>query len=175
MADAVVPRYKVDAQGDLVPDLRAAAAIIYNPVNNQVLWEENSQDQRSIASITKMMTAVVFMETNPDLNAPVTVTRQDTFQASTTHIRVNDQLTADEVCAWQLTLRERGLSFSTYNTHSCALRFFFRVTVKSPFDVEMIPHARTPLRLPVVLSPEEVHRFLCAVPHVMHRMALVTA
>src|SRR3954463_1344723 len=29
MADTVVPRYKVDASGDLVPDLRAAAAIIY--------------------------------------------------------------------------------------------------------------------------------------------------
>ena len=62
-----------------------------------MLWEENSQDQRSIASITKMMTAVVFMETNPDLNTPVTVTRQDTFQASTTHIRVNDQVTADDL------------------------------------------------------------------------------
>ncbi len=31
MADTALPRYKVDASGDLVPDLRAAAAIIYNP------------------------------------------------------------------------------------------------------------------------------------------------
>ena len=37
-----------------------------------------------------------------------------------------DRLTADEVRAWQLSMRERGLSFSTYKTHSCALRFFFR-------------------------------------------------
>ena len=63
-----MPRYKVDASGDLVPDLRAAAAIIYNPETNQVLWEENSQDQRSIASITKVMTATVFLENNPDLS-----------------------------------------------------------------------------------------------------------
>ena len=68
MADTTVPRYKVDASGDLVPDLRAAAAIIYNPDTNQVLWEENSQDQRSIASITKVMTATVFLENNPDLS-----------------------------------------------------------------------------------------------------------
>ena len=46
MADTVLPRYKVDASGDLVPDVRAAAAIIYNPETNEVLWEENSQDQR---------------------------------------------------------------------------------------------------------------------------------
>ena len=67
MADTALPRYKVDASGDLVPDIRAEAAIIYNPETNQVLWEENSQDQRSIASITKVMTATVFLENNPDL------------------------------------------------------------------------------------------------------------
>jgi D-alanyl-D-alanine endopeptidase (penicillin-binding protein 7) len=97
MAVTPLPRYKVDASGDLVPDVRAAAAIIYNPETNQVLWEENSQTQRSIASITKMMTAVVFMEINPDLTQPVTVARSDVFQASTTRLRLNDHVTADDL------------------------------------------------------------------------------
>jgi D-alanyl-D-alanine endopeptidase (penicillin-binding protein 7) len=91
------PRYKMDASGDLVPDVRAAAAIIYDPETNKVLWEENSQDQRSIASITKMMTAVVFMESNPNLNEPVVIERSDTFQASVTHVRTNDRVTADDL------------------------------------------------------------------------------
>ena len=95
MADTVLPRYKVDASGDLVPDVRAAAAIIYNPETNQVLWEENSQAQRSIASITKVMTATVFLENNPDLTQPVTIDRSDVFQASTTHLRANDRLGDD--------------------------------------------------------------------------------
>jgi serine-type D-Ala-D-Ala endopeptidase (penicillin-binding protein 7) len=97
MAVTPLPRYKVDASGDLVPDVRAAAAIIYNPETNQVLWEENSQTQRSIASITKMMTAVVFMEINPDLTQPVTVARSDVFQASTTRLHVNDRVTVDDL------------------------------------------------------------------------------
>ena len=97
MADTTLPRYKVDASGDLVPDVRAAAAIIYDPETNQVLWEENSQSQRSIASITKMMTATVFFEDNPDLTQPVTVARSDVFQASTTHLRANDHVTADDL------------------------------------------------------------------------------
>jgi serine-type D-Ala-D-Ala endopeptidase (penicillin-binding protein 7) len=97
MAVTPLPRYKVDASGDLVPDVRAAAAIIYNPETNQVLWEENSQTQRSIASITKMMTAVVFMEVNPDLTQQVTVARSDVFQASTTRLHVNDRVTADDL------------------------------------------------------------------------------
>lgn len=97
MATTQLPRYKVDASGDLVPDVRAAAAIIYDPETNKVLWEENSQDQRSIASITKMMTAVVFMETNPDLSQEVVVERSDTFQASTTHLRTNDHVAVDDL------------------------------------------------------------------------------
>ena len=96
-ASAVLPHYKIDAAGALVPDLRAAAAIIYNPVTQEVLWEENSQAQRSIASITKVMTATVFFETNPNLFQLVTIARTDTFQASTTHLRAGDVVTADDL------------------------------------------------------------------------------
>ena len=97
MADTALPRYRVDASGDLVPDLRAAAAIIYNPETNEILWAENAQTQRSIASITKMMTATVFLENNPDLSEPVTVARSDVFQASTTHLHANDKVSADDL------------------------------------------------------------------------------
>lgn len=97
MANTVLPRYKVDASGDLVPDVRAAAAIIYNPETNEVLWEENSQSQRSIASITKVMTATVFLENNPDLTQQVTIARSDVFQASTTHLHAADKLTTDDL------------------------------------------------------------------------------
>jgi serine-type D-Ala-D-Ala endopeptidase (penicillin-binding protein 7) len=92
-----LPRYKVDASGDLVPDLRAEAAIIYDPETNQVLWEENSQNQRSIASITKVMTAAVFLENDPDVTQEVTIARNDVFRASTTFLRANDKVTADDL------------------------------------------------------------------------------
>ena len=98
MAATVLPRYKVDAgTGELVPDLRAAAAIIYDPLTNQVLWEEHSQDQRSIASITKMMTATVFMEDSPDMSQQVTMVHSDVFQASTTHLHLNDKVSTDDL------------------------------------------------------------------------------
>jgi D-alanyl-D-alanine endopeptidase (penicillin-binding protein 7) len=93
----MTPRYKTDANGDLVPDVRAAAAIIFNPANGQVLWQENAQDKRSIASITKVMTAVVFLEDNPDLTREITVERGDVYAASTTYLKANDRLTLDNV------------------------------------------------------------------------------
>jgi D-alanyl-D-alanine endopeptidase (penicillin-binding protein 7) len=66
-------------------------------VTGQVLWEENAQDKRSIASITKVMTAVVFLEDNPDLSREITVERGDVYAASTTYLRANDRLTVNDV------------------------------------------------------------------------------
>ena len=75
--EAQEPRFKLDATGALVPDVRAEAAIIYDSATGNVLWETNSNNQRSIASITKVMTAVVFLENSPDLSEQVVVDRSD--------------------------------------------------------------------------------------------------
>lgn len=95
--EAMTPRFKTDATGALVPDIRAAAAVIFDPQSNQVLWGENAQDKRSIASITKVMTAVVFLEDQPDLSQVVTVERVDTYAASTTYLRANERITLDNL------------------------------------------------------------------------------
>jgi D-alanyl-D-alanine endopeptidase (penicillin-binding protein 7) len=92
-----LPRLKADESGIMVPDVHAAAAIIYDPETNEVLWEQNSQTQRSIASITKVMTALVFLEDNPDLSTPVTIVRSDVARASTTFLRANDKVTKDDL------------------------------------------------------------------------------
>ena len=91
------PRFRIDDLGQEVPDVRAEAAIIYNPETNQVLWESNAQDQRSIASITKVMTALVFLESGMPLSTPVNVVRGDVYRASTTYLRAGYQVTADDL------------------------------------------------------------------------------
>jgi D-alanyl-D-alanine endopeptidase (penicillin-binding protein 7) len=95
--EAMTPRYKRDENGALVPDVRAEAAIIFNPGTGRVLWEENAHDQRPIASITKVMTSLVFLEDNPDLAQTMTVTRGDVRRASTTYLRASDKLSARDV------------------------------------------------------------------------------
>jgi integrase/recombinase XerD len=56
-----------------------------------------------------------------------------------------------------------------------SLRFFFGVTLERKDLPERIAYARRPKTLPVVLSPEEVARFLEAVPNRRDRVALTTA
>jgi D-alanyl-D-alanine endopeptidase (penicillin-binding protein 7) len=95
--EAMTPHYKTDDLGNVVPDVRAAAAIVYNPQTGDVLWENNSHDQRSIASLTKIMTAVTFIADDPDLAQKVTVTRADVTRASTTHLMAGEVVSLDDV------------------------------------------------------------------------------
>lgn len=97
LREAQQPHFKLDETGALVPDIRAEAAIIYNPETGQVLWEQNSLDRRSIASITKVMTAVVFLEDSPDMSRRVVIQREDVRRASTTYLRAGSVVTSDDL------------------------------------------------------------------------------
>ncbi len=95
--ELALPRFKVDGTGREVPSPRAAAAIIYDPETNEVLFEENAQDLRSIASITKVMTALVFLESLSDPSRPVVVERADVTRASTTYLRAGYTVSVDQL------------------------------------------------------------------------------
>ena len=61
------------------------------------------------------------------------------------------------------------------NQTVCALRFFYGVTLDRPEIPERIVYARTPRKLPTLLSADEVIRFLEAVSSLKSRAALTTA
>jgi integrase/recombinase XerD len=86
-----------------------------------------------------------------------------------------DLLGIEAVRAYQLHLAGRGWSWSHINQVSCALRFFFGVTLGRPEAFDRIISAKEPKKLPVVLSGEEIVRFLQAVPGLRNRAALTTA
>jgi D-alanyl-D-alanine endopeptidase (penicillin-binding protein 7) len=95
--EAETPRFRIDDSGQEVPDVRAEAAIIYNPATREVLWSSNAESERSIASITKVMTALVFLESGMDVATPVTVQAADVARASTTYLRRGYNVTADDL------------------------------------------------------------------------------
>ena len=74
-------------------------------------------------------------------------------------------------CIWS----SNGISWPALNQTVCALRFFYGVTLGHGEIPERIPYAREPRKLPVVLSADEVVRFLEAVPSLKTRAALTTA
>jgi len=86
-----------------------------------------------------------------------------------------DQLGLEEVRQFQVQLVASGISWPALNQTVCALRFFYGVTLGQADLPERIPYAREPRKLPVVLSADEVVRFLEAVPGLKSRTALTTA
>jgi site-specific recombinase XerD len=90
-------------------------------------------------------------------------------------MRAPDQLTAEDVKQYQLFLtKERRVTWSTFNVHVCAIRFFYRHVLQVAWNVEHIPYQRTGRRLPVVLSGEEVVALLNAATNLKHRAILMT-
>ena len=88
--------------------------------------------------------------------------------------RSPDKLTIEDIRAYQVHLLDRKTSWSLFNQTVCALRFLYCVTLKRDWPVEHLPYGKKPKRLPVVLSQQEVLRFLGAVEHPIYRMALTT-
>jgi len=89
--------------------------------------------------------------------------------------RSPDRLGLEDVRTYQVHLVAGGISWPALNQTVCALRFFYGVTLKQSDVPERIPYARQPRKLPVVLSADEVVRFLEAVPSLKSRTALTTA
>jgi integrase/recombinase XerD len=86
-----------------------------------------------------------------------------------------ERLDLEDVRTYQVHLASQGIAWATLNQTVAALRFFYGVTLGRPEIPERIAYAREPRRLPVVLSADEVVRFLEAVPSLKSRTALTTA
>jgi integrase/recombinase XerD len=86
-----------------------------------------------------------------------------------------DRLGLDDVRTFQVHLASQGIAWASLNQTVAALRFFYGVTLGRPEIPERIAYAREPSRLPLVLSADEVVRFLEAVPGLRNRAALTTA
>lgn len=75
------------------PAPSAASAILVDGDSGRVLFEKNAHERRLIASITKLMTALVAVESTPDLTMPVTVKREWTLaEGSSIYLREGETL-----------------------------------------------------------------------------------
>lgn len=80
----------------------------------------------------------------------------------------------EEIRQYQLYLtKEKKLSASSILVAGAAIRFLYKVTLKKEWRVkEVIPTCKKPQKLPVVLSSEEVVRFLGCIDSNKHRTIL---
>lgn len=103
-----VPRH---AWVGLAPDrlaLRSNAALVADQRTGEVLYEKDADRVTPMASITKLMTAVVLLDAHLPMDAPVTVTQDDVdiLRNSLSHLPVGWTLTREEMLRLALMASE---------------------------------------------------------------------
>jgi integrase/recombinase XerD len=89
--------------------------------------------------------------------------------------RSPDSAKSEDVRRFRLYLTSSGAGTPKINITVSALRFFFKVTLDRPDLAKHLSFMHEPRKVPVVLSPEEVARFLEAAPGVKYKAALSVA
>ena len=69
-------------------DIESRAALVMNARTGEVLYGKNHQQTMPIASITKLMTAMIVLDAGLDLNDPVTISEADVDHLRNTHSRL---------------------------------------------------------------------------------------
>jgi D-alanyl-D-alanine carboxypeptidase len=82
------------AQASDPPGVSAASAILVDGESGRVLFEKNAHQERPIASITKLMTALVAVESAPSLEEEVTILPEWTgIEGSSIYLRSGETVT----------------------------------------------------------------------------------
>ena len=89
--------------------------------------------------------------------------------------RSPDQLSVQEVQDYLLYLsQEKHLAWTSCNTIRHGIRFFYRITLDRPSTEFYLPCAKEPLKLPEILSHEELVRLFTLTINCKHRALLMT-
>lgn len=73
--------------------LTADSAIAIDQASGEILYAQNIHEKHSIASITKLMATLVFLNTNPDLNSSIEIKPEDIASAGKLNLVVGEKIT----------------------------------------------------------------------------------
>lgn len=76
------------AKNSNLPDVRSAKAIVVNQKTGEVIYEKSAGSVSSIASLTKLMTAMVILDSGVDLDQEIKVTKADIDRIKRTGSRI---------------------------------------------------------------------------------------
>ncbi len=109
------------------PWVHSTAALIVNVLTGNVLFQRNADQVRSVASLTKMMTVLTFLDQKPNLEQAVTVLPEDVRNASKTSMRggeivrlrdvLHSALMVSDNAAARTLARNAGMTMDQFVAH----------------------------------------------------------
>lgn len=105
------------AKGD--PDLRSAIALILDEKTGEIVYSKNAESRTPIASITKLMTAMVTLDARLPLDEKITLTNEDIDRVKGTHsrLKIGSALTRRELLHLALMSSENRAAASLARTY----------------------------------------------------------
>lgn len=88
--------------------------------------------------------------------------------------RSPDLLTEAHARAYLTHLTEKHVKPGVLANTVSAIRFFYRNVMQKDLDLSQVPYPRLPQRLAVVISREDVLRFLDSIENIKHRALITT-
>jgi len=107
------------AAGGQEPRIRSQAALVLDQDSGEILLGKNAQSRLPIASLTKLMTAIVILDAELDPNELVPVTQADVDRLRRSHsrLKVGTVLTRDELLHLALMASENRAASALANSY----------------------------------------------------------
>ena len=120
-------------------DLKSSVALVLDADTNEVLFSKNSQAVLPIASLTKLMTAVVVTEANLPSNEMLTVTEDDvdTEKNSRSRLRVGTTLSREEMLHLALMSSENRAAHALGRAYPGGLEAFVAAMNRKAHELGM--------------------------------------
>lgn len=100
-AEPRAPQKKADSKS-LGIETTARSALVFDRDAGEILFEKNSRDKISLASLTKLMTALVVLDENPDWDKTIKLVRADDRDGGIVYARSPEVVTVNDL--FQMTL-----------------------------------------------------------------------
>ncbi len=127
----IVPQAKKLAPVKVVNDslgvaVTSQAAVVVDVASGAILWEKNKDEQRSIGSITKLMTAIVFLQTKPDLKSTVEIIAADQASESKQTFEVGEKVILQDILASALIASDNNAALILARTSGLSTTDFVK-------------------------------------------------
>ena len=109
------------------PDLRSAAVLI-SDADGRIIYGKNTDEVRPIASITKLVTAMVILDKQLDLKEKITITKddRDLIRLTGSRLEVGAKLTREELLVLAIMASENRAALALGRTYPGGMADFVR-------------------------------------------------
>jgi len=120
-------------------ELKSSVALVLDSDTNEVLFSKNSQAVLPIASLTKLMTALVVTEAKQPLNEPITVSDDDidTEKNSRSRLKVGTTLSREEMLHLALMSSENRAAHALGRSYPGGLEAFVAAMNQKALELGM--------------------------------------